>query len=156
MAKTNELQKTIVMKREEMGETWQRNWYLVDAKGHTLGRLAVQIARVLMGKHKPIYTPHVDVGDYVVVINAADVKVTGKKREQKMYYHYSGYPGGLRERTFEQMITKHPTRPIYDAVRRMLPKSTLGRRMLRKLKVYPGPDHPHEAQHPQPIEITWG
>lgn len=156
MAKTNELQKTVLMKREEMGETWQRNWYIVDAKGQTLGRLAVQIARVLMGKHKPIYTSHVDVGDYVVVINAAEVKVTGKKREQKRYYHYSGYPGGLRERTFEEMIEKHPTRPLSDAVRRMLPKSTLGRRMLKKLKIYPESEHPHTAQHPQPLDITWG
>ena len=148
---TQGMQKTIVMKKEEMGKTWERKWYLVDAQGQTLGRLASRIARVLMGKHKPIYTPHVDVGDYVVVINAARVKVTGKKREQKRYYHHSGYPGGLRERTFEEEIARHPTAPLYEAVRRMLPKSTLGRRMLKKLKVYPGPDHPHGPQKPEPL-----
>jgi len=147
------MQKTFVAKREEMGQSWQRNWYLVDAKGKTLGRLASRIAHVLMGKHKPIYTPHVDVGDYVVVINAAQVRVTGKKREQKKYYRYSGYPGGLKEQTFEELIAKHPTRPLYEAVRRMLPRSTLGRRMLKKLKIYPGPEHPHRPQNPQPLEL---
>lgn len=147
-----EMQKTPLMRKEEMGKTWKRDWYLVDAKGQTLGRLAARIARVLMGKHKPIYTPHVDVGDYVVVINAAHVKVTGKKLEQKRYYHHSGYPGGLKERTLAEMLQKHPTKPLYEAVRRMLPKSTLGRRMLKKLKVYPGPEHPHRAQNPKPLE----
>lgn len=148
------MQKTIVAKREEMGKSWHRKWYLVDAKGKTLGRLAARIAHVLMGKHKPIYTPHVDVGDYVVVINAAQIRVTGSKREQKRYYRYSGYPGGLRERTFEELIVKHPTQPLYEAVRRMLPRSTLGRRMLKKLKIYPGPEHPHGPQDPQPLELV--
>jgi len=148
------MQKTFVAKREEMGNSWQRQWYLVDAKGKTLGRLASRIAHVLMGKHKPIYTPHVDVGDYVVVINASQIRITGSKREQKKYYRYSGYPGGLKERTFEELIAKHPTQPLYEAVRRMLPRSTLGRRMLKKLKIYPGPEHPHGPQDPQPLELV--
>lgn len=147
------MQKTILAKREDMGKSWRRNWYLIDARGKTLGRLAARIARVLMGKHKPIYTPHVDVGDYVVVINAAQIRVTGKKREEKMYYHYSGYPGGLNEQTFEEVMRKHPTLPLYEAVRRMIPRTTLGRRQLKKLKIYPGPEHPHAAQNPQPLEL---
>lgn len=146
-------QKTARAKKEEMGEQWDRNWVLVDASGETLGRLASQIARILMGKHKPIYTPNVDVGDYVVVINAADVRVTGKKRKEKVYYRYTGYPGGIKERTFEELLERKPTEPIYLAVKRMMPRSTLGQRMLKKLKVYPGPEHPHEAQKPEPIEL---
>jgi large subunit ribosomal protein L13 len=147
------MQKTLFMKREEMGKSWTRDWYVVDAQGKTLGRLASQIAMRLMGKHKPIYTPHVDVGDHIVVINAEKIKVTGKKRSQKIYYRYSGYPGGLRERTFEEQITKHPTAPLNDAIRRMLPRSTLGRRMLKKLNVYAGAEHPHQAQSPKPLEL---
>jgi large subunit ribosomal protein L13 len=147
------MQKTLLAKREEMGKEWERAWYVVDARGKTLGRLASRIAHVLMGKHKPIYTPHVDVGDYVIVINAAQIHVTGAKREQKRYYRYSGYPGGLREQTFEELLKKHPTKPLYEAVRRMLPRSTLGRRMLKKLKVYPGSEHPHAAQNPRPLDL---
>ncbi len=145
--------KTVLAKREEMGRTWQRHWYLVDAQGKTLGRLAARIAHVLMGKHKPIYTPHVDVGDYVVVINAAEIRVTGRKRQQKMYYRYSGYPGGLNEQPFEEVIQRDPTRPLYEAVKRMIPRTTLGRRRLKKLKIYPGPEHPHAVQNPQPLEL---
>jgi len=147
------MQKTPLAKREDMGKEWERAWYIVDARGKTLGRLASRIAHILMGKHKPIYTPHVDVGDYVVVINAAQINVTGAKREKKLYYRYSGYPGGLKEQTFEELIRKHPTKPLYEAVRRMLPRSTLGRRMLKKLKIYPGPEHPHAAQDPKPLDL---
>ncbi len=147
------MQKTVLAKREEMGKEWNRNWYLIDAQGKTLGRLAARIAHVLRGKHKPLYTPHVDVGDYVVVINADKIRVTGKKRAEKMYYNYSGYPGGLRERTFEKLMEKHPTQPLYQAVQRMLPRTTLGRRMLKKFKVYAGPEHPHAVQNPQPLEL---
>lgn len=147
------MQKTVLAKREEMGREWDHNWYLIDAQGKTLGRLAARIAHVLMGKHKPLYTPHVDVGDYVVVINADKIHVTGKKRAQKMYYNYSSYPGGLAERTFEELMEKHPAQPLYRAVQRMMPRTTLGRRMLKKLKVYAGPDHPHAVQNPQPLEL---
>jgi len=147
------MQKTVLAKREELGKEWNRHWYIVDAQGKTLGRLAARIAHVLMGKHKPLYTPHVDVGDYIVVINAEKVKVTGKKRMEKMYYNYSGYPGGLAERNFEKVMEKHPTLPLYQAVQRMLPRTTLGRRMLRKLKVYAGAEHPHTVQNPQPLEL---
>lgn len=146
-------QRTYVAKKEEMGQDWDRSWWIVDARGRTLGRMAARIARVLMGKHKPQYTPHVDVGDYVVVVNAAEIQVTGKKREDKMYHNYSGYPGGLRTRPFSEVIEKNPTEPIYEAVRRMLPKSKLGDRMLKKLRVYAEGDHPHEQQHPQPLEL---
>jgi large subunit ribosomal protein L13 len=147
------MQKTLLAKREEMGKEWERAWYVVDARGKTLGRLASRIAHVLMGKHKPIYTPHVDVGDYVIVINASQIHMTGAKREKKRYYRYSGYPGGIKEQTFEELIEKHPTKPLYEAVRRMLPRSTLGRRMLKKLKIYPGPEHPHAAQNPRPLDL---
>lgn len=147
------MQKTLLMKREEMGQEWQRDWYVVDAKGKTLGRLASQIAMRLMGKHKPNYTPNVDVGDYIIVINAEKIKVTGKKRAQKIYYQYSGYPGGLRERTFEDEMTRHPTAPLQAAVRGMIKDGILGRRMLRKLFVYAGDEHPHQAQNPKPLEL---
>lgn len=147
------MQKTVLAKREEMGKEWNRNWYLIDAQGKTLGRLAARIAHVLMGKHKSLYTPHVDVGDYVVVINADKIHVTGEKRAEKMYYNYSSYPGGLTERTFEKLMEKHPAQPLYQAVQRMMPRTTLGRRMLKKLKVYAGPDHPHAVQNPQPLEL---
>lgn len=146
-------QKTFVVKFHDRGTSWKRDWYLIDAQGKTLGRLAAQISRILQGKHKPIYTPHVDVGDYLVVINAAQIRVTGKKAEQKQYYHYSGYPGGLRARPFNEYIKAHPTGPLYEAVRNMLPKTTLGRRMLKKLMLYAGSDHPHQAQNPQPLEL---
>jgi large subunit ribosomal protein L13 len=146
-------QKTTLMKRETEGTAWNHDWYLVDATDQTLGRLAVRIARVLMGKHKPTYTPHVDVGDYVIVINAGRVRVTGKKLQQKIYYHYSGYPGGLSEKKLEHLLAQRPTRPIEEAVRTMLPKSVLGRRMFKKLKVYAGADHPHQRQNPKPLEF---
>ena len=124
----------------------KREWWLVDAADETLGRVSSQIAKLLMGKHKPIYAPHIDAGDYVVVINAAKVKVTGKKAEQKIYYRHSGYPGGLKSPTFKEIFGTHPTRVIEHAVRGMLPKNRLGRAMFKKLKVYPGSEHPHQAQ----------
>jgi large subunit ribosomal protein L13 len=124
----------------------KREWHIVDAKGQTLGRLASQVAKLLMGKHKPIYSPHLDTGDYVIVLNAAKVKLSGKKAEQKLYYRHSGYPGGLRSLTFQELLSKHPTRVVEIAVKGMLPKNRLGSAMFRKLKVYPGSDHPHHAQ----------
>ncbi|HEY0409710.1 MAG TPA: 50S ribosomal protein L13, partial [Candidatus Dormibacteraeota bacterium] len=126
-------------------------WYVVDAKGQTLGRLAVNIARVLRGKHRPQYTPHMLTGDHVIVLNARDIVVTGRKRTQKTYDRYSGYPGGRRVRTFEQTIERHPTHPITHAVRGMLQHNTLGADQLRRLRVYAGGEHKHEAQQPQPI-----
>jgi large subunit ribosomal protein L13 len=131
----------------------ERKWYLVDAEGKTLGRLASQIAKILRGKHKPAYTPHIDVGDFVVVINAEKVRVTGTKEVDKIYYRHSGYPGGLKATRFRDMIAKHPTRPIELAVRRMLPQGPLGRQQFRKLKVYAGPHHPHAAQRPERLEL---
>lgn len=147
------MQKTFMAKREEVGKSWQRDWYIVDAQGKALGRLAAGIAKILQGKHKPIYTPHVEVGDYVIVTNAAKVRVTGEKLEQKRYFRYSGYPGGLRETTLGQVLKEKPTFPLSEAVRKMLPKSKLGRRMFKRLKVYPGPKHPHQAQNPKPLEL---
>jgi len=143
------VQKTRMFKKEEI----EKKWYVVDAKGKTLGRLASRIAHVLMGKHKPEYTPHVDTGDYVIVVNADKVVLTGKKLDQKLYYRHSGYPGGLKIISARQMLQKHPERVIYLAVKRMLPKTALGRKMLKKLKVYASPDHPHSAQTPEPLEI---
>jgi len=142
-------QKTWVAKPKEV----EGRWWLVDAKGKVLGRLASQIAKILMGKHKPEYTPHVDTGDYVVVINADKVVLTGKKWKEKIYYWHTGWPGGLRQMTAEEMLKKHPERLIYLAVKRMLPKNKLGRKMLKKLKVYAGDSHPHQAQKPQPLEL---
>jgi large subunit ribosomal protein L13 len=133
--------------------TRERNWLVVDATGKTLGRLATQIADALRGKRKPDYTPHIDVGDFVVVVNAEKVSVTGKKREEKLYYRHSGYPGGLRSRTLEQMLAHRPEEVVRRAVKGMLPRTRLGRAQLRKLKVYAGPDHPHTAQKAQPFEI---
>jgi large subunit ribosomal protein L13 len=141
------VEKTYVTKREDV----EREWYVVDASGQTLGRLATLVARVLRGKHKPIYSPSVDTGDYVIVVNAERIHVTGRKLDKKMYYRYSGYPGGLKEITLRNLLQKHPTRVIEHAVRGMLPKNRLGRRMFRKLKVYAGPDHPHAAQRPKPL-----
>ena len=131
----------------------EREWYVVDATGQTLGRLATQVAYVLRGKHKPVYSPAVDAGDYVIVVNAEKIHVTGRKLDQKIYYRYSGYPGGLKEITLRNLLHKRPTRVIRHAVRGMLPKNRLGRRMFRKLKVYAGPDHPHAAQQPKPLEL---
>jgi large subunit ribosomal protein L13 len=131
----------------------ERNWLLVDATGQTLGRLATQIADALRGKRKPIYTPHVDTGDFVVVVNAEKITVTGKKREDKLYYRHSGYPGGLRSRTFAEMQERRPEEIIRLAVKGMLPRNRLARKQLTKLKIYAGPEHPHAAQQPQPMEI---
>ena len=139
--------KTWVARKEDVANgNIERNWWVVDAEGETLGRLATRIATVLRGRHKAIYTPHVDVGDFVVVVNAEKVHVTGKKRETKKYYNYSGYPGGLRARTFEDLVESNPTRILEHAVRGMLPKNRLARRQITKLKVYAGPAHPHAAQ----------
>ena len=134
-------------------ETREREWLLVDATGKTLGRLATQLADALRGKRKPEYTPHCDVGDFVIVVNAEKISVTGKKREDKRYYRYSGYPGGLRSRTLEEMLDRRPEEVIRLAVKGMLPRNRLARAQLRKLKVYAGPDHPHAAQQPKQMEI---
>lgn len=131
----------------------KRDWYVVDASGKTLGRLASELAHRLRGKHKPEYTPHVDTGDYIVVINADKVAVTGKKSRDKMYYRHTGYPGGIREANFETLQATRPERVIELAVKGMMPRNPLGRDMLRKLKVYAGTEHPHTAQQPQSLEI---
>ena len=128
-----------------------RDWYVVDAEGKTLGRLATQIADTLRGKGKPEYTPHVDTGDFVVVVNAEKIAVTGKKLDQKIYYRHSGYPGGLRERTLRVQLDRFPTEVLRKAVRGMLPRNKLGRQQLTKLKIYTGPEHPHGAQEPKPF-----
>ena len=132
----------------------QRDWYVVDAEGQTLGRLATRIADTLRGKGKPIYTPHVDTGDFVVVVNAEKVAVTGTKLRDKRYWRHSGYPGGIRSRTLGEQLARQPEEVIRRAVRGMLPKNKLGRAQLRKLKVYAGPEHPHEAQNPAPLRLT--
>ena len=129
----------------------EQRWYLVDAEGQTLGRLATRIADTLRGKRKAVYTPHIDTGDFVVVVNAEKIAVTGNKRSDKLYYRHSGYPGGLRERTFAEEIERRPTEVLRKAVKGMLPRNRLARRQLTKLKVYAGPDHPHEAQNPNPL-----
>lgn len=134
--------------------TIERKWYVVDAEGQTLGRLASQVASVLRGKNKPTYTPHIDTGDYVIVVNAAKIKVTGKKLEQKVYRSYSGYVGGLKETTLKEKLAKNPESVVYDAVKGMMPKGPLGRDMLKKLYVYAGPDHKQQAQQPVELEIT--
>jgi large subunit ribosomal protein L13 len=129
----------------------QRDWYVVDAEGQTLGRLATRIADALRGKRKPEYTPHIDTGDFVIVVNAEKIRVTGDKLHQKVYYRHSGYPGGIRSRTLEEMLARRPEEVIRKAVKGMLPRNRLGRAQLRKLKVYAGPDHPHAAQNPKPL-----
>jgi large subunit ribosomal protein L13 len=131
----------------------ERNWLVVDATGQTLGRLATQIADALRGKRKPEYTPHIDTGDFVVVINADKIVVTGDKRTDKKYYRHSGYPGGLKVRTFDEMMAKRPEEIIRIAVKGMMPRNRLARKQITKLKVYVGPEHPHQAQKPQPMEI---
>jgi len=141
--------KTYLQKKEDA----QREWYVVDATDQVLGRLATRIATVLRGKHKPTYTPHVDGGDFVIVVNAAKIRVTGNKASQKQYYRHSGYPGGLKSTTFEKLMQTHPERAITLAVKGMLPRSSLGRQQLRKLKVYPGPEHPHQAQQPKEFPL---
>lgn len=131
-----------------------RRWHLIDATDQPLGRMAARLAKVLQGKHKPEYTPHIDMGDFVVVINAEKVKLTGKKAESKTYPYYTGWRGGLKERTYAELIETDPGRVIQYAVKRMLPKSKLGRSMLGKLKVHAGPEHPHTAQQPQPLDLA--
>ncbi len=131
----------------------ERKWYVVDAEGKHLGRLATEIVRVLRGKNKPQYTPHVDVGDFVVVINADRVAVTGRKAEQRVYRRHSGYPGGMKETSYEQMLARKPTEVLRKAVYGMMPKSRLARKQFKKLKIYAGPEHPHAAQDPQTLEV---
>ena len=143
------MRKTYSAKPEEI----ERTWYVVDAEGKTLGRLATEIAKILRGKHKPIYTPHVDTGDYVIVVNADKVRVTGNRLDQKIYYRHSGYIGGLKAVPLRRMLETHPERVIEHAVKGMLPKNRLGRKMYKKLKVYASPDHPHQAQKPQPLDL---
>src|SRR3954454_18835460 len=132
----------------------ERAWYVVDAEGKTLGRLATQIAGVLRGKGKPAYTPHVDTGDFVVVVNAEKIRVTGNKLDQKIYYRHSGYPGGLRERTLREQLDRRPEEVLRKAVKGMLPKNKLASAQLRKLKIYAGPNHPHEAQTPKKMQVA--
>jgi len=141
--------KTYQAKKEEI----DHKWYLVNAEGKVLGRLSTELAKILKGKNKPIYTPHVDTGDFVVVVNAGKVTLTGKKLKDKIYYHHTGYPGGIKEMSAEKLLAKKPTEMIRMAVRGMLPKNSLGRQMLRKLKIYAGPSHPHEAQQPVSLEL---
>ena len=135
------------------GETIERKWYVVDANGMVLGRLASQVASILRGKHKPIYTPHVDTGDYVIIINADKVVLTGKKLDQKKYYHHSGYVGGLKEISYRNLLQKKADFAVYEAVRLMLPKGPLGRQMLKKLRVYAGPEHNNAAQKPETLVL---
>ena len=141
--------KTVSMRAQDV----QRSWHVVDAENRTLGRLASAVAHRLRGKHKPEYTPHVDTGDYIIVVNAAKVRVTGNKETGKIYHRHSGYPGGIKSTTLAKMRQTHPERIVEKAVKGMLPRNSLGRAMFRKLKVYAGPEHPHAAQQPQPIEI---
>jgi large subunit ribosomal protein L13 len=141
--------KTYAVKAGEI----ERNWYVVDAQGKTLGRLATGIAGILLGKHKPMFSTHLDTGDYVIVINAEKVQVTGKKANTKIYYRYTGYLGGLKGVVLSKLLEKHPDRVLTHAVRGMLPKNRLGRAMAKKLKVYAGPQHPHAAQKPEPLEL---
>jgi large subunit ribosomal protein L13 len=147
--KNNRMHRTYVAKPGEV----ERMWYVVDAADQTLGRLATRIATILRGKHKPEYTPHEDVGDFVVIVNADKVRVTGRKLDQKMYYRHTGYPGGIREISLRRQLEEHPERVIYRAVKGMLPRGPLGRSQLKKLKIYAGAQHPHEAQQPQALEL---
>ena len=135
--------------------TIERQWYVVDATGHTLGRLASEIASILRGKNKPTFTPHIATGDYVVVVNADKIKVTGKKMDQKIYYNYSGYVGGLKETTLKEKLAKKPEDVLYLAIKGMLPKGPLGRQMIKKLHVYAGPEHEQAAQQPKELEIKY-
>jgi len=141
--------KTVSIREQDV----ERDWYVVDAQGKTLGRLATHVATVLRGKHKAIFTPHVDCGDYVVIVNAEKIHVTGRKMTQKKYYRYSGYPGGLREITLRDQLQKFPERVIQSAVRGMLPKNRLGREIVKKLKIYASSTHPHESQKPKQMEL---
>jgi large subunit ribosomal protein L13 len=141
--------KTHVVKTSDI----EREWFVVDAEGQTLGRLASNIARILRGKHKAIFSPHLDVGDYVIVVNAEKIAVTGRKMDQKMYYRHTGYPGGIKSINLREQLVRHPTFAVKAAVKGMLPKGRLGRRIFKKLKVYAGPDHPHQAQSPKALEF---
>ena len=141
--------KTVSVRREDA----QHEWYVVDAAGKTLGRLASEVARRLRGKHKPSYTPHVDTGDYIVVVNAEQVRVTGQKETDKIYYRHTGYPGGIRATPLNKLRARHPERILANAVKGMMPRNPLGRAMFKKLKVYAGPSHPHAAQQPQRLDI---
>ena len=141
--------KTYVVKPKEL----VRDWYVVDAEGKILGRLASEIAKILKGKHKPIYTPHCDTGDHVIVVNAGKVQITGNKLTQKLYYRHSMYPGGFKTIALSDQLEQHPTRVLEAAVRGMLPKNRLGRAMLKKLKLYAAPTHPHQAQNPKPLDL---
>ena len=141
--------KTFQAKKEEV----EHQWYVVNAEGKILGRLATELAKILRGKNKPTFTPHVDTGDFVIVVNAKKVVLTGKKMKDKTYYHHTGYPGGIREIKAEKLLAQKPTEMLRIAVKGMLPKTSLGRQMLLKLKIYPGPDHPHEAQKPVSLGI---
>lgn len=141
--------KTFVLRQEDI----QREWFLVDAEGQTLGRLASLIARVLRGKHKPTYTPYLDMGDFVIVINADKIQVTGRKMDQKMYYRHSGYMGGLKDRNLREQFERHPEDVIKLAVKGMLPRNRLSRQIIKKLKIYAGPEHPHQAQQPRVMEL---
>ncbi|HHV83425.1 MAG TPA: 50S ribosomal protein L13 [Tepidanaerobacter syntrophicus] len=140
---------TFMAKKEEV----KRDWYVIDAAGKPLGRIAAQVVTILRGKHKPIYTPHVDTGDYVVIVNADKVILTGKKMENKVYYHHTNYPGGIKSESFESLINRAPEQVLYKAVWGMLPHNTLGRKMIKKLKIYSGDKHPHEAQQPKALNI---
>jgi large subunit ribosomal protein L13 len=142
--------RTLYVKETEI----ERKWHLIDADGVTLGRLATKVATLLRGKHKPYFTPHQELGDYVVIVNAERVNVTGRKRQQKMYYKHSGYPGSLRTESFATMIKRKPEHVVEHAIRGMLPKNRLGRKLFKNVKVYAGPSHPHQAQQPEKLEIT--
>jgi large subunit ribosomal protein L13 len=141
--------KTYQAKKEEL----EYQWYLVNAEGKVLGRLAAELVKILKGKNKPTYTPHLDTGDFVIVVNAEKVALTGKKMKDKIYYHHTGYPGGIKETNAEKLLAKKPTEMIRIAVKGMLPKNSLGRQMIRKLKIYAGPNHPHEAQKPVTLNL---
>ncbi len=145
------MKKTFQLTAEEAKA--QREWWVVDASGKTLGRLASEIAKILRGKHKPTFTPHVDCGDFVIVVNADKFAVTGNKLDNVRYYRHSRYPGGLKSRTMREMLQKHPERIIYEAVRGMMPKTRLGRAQMKKLRIYAGSDHPHQAQKPKKLEL---
>lgn len=146
---------TVSVRKEqyEKGGDLTRNWFFVDAEGKTLGRLSTEVAKVLQGKHKPIYTAHVDTGDFVIVINAEKIKVTGKKLTDKIYYHHTGYPGGIKSISAEALLQKNPTMLVENAVKGMMPKNKLSRQAINKLKVYVGSEHPHQNHNPQPLEI---
>ena len=135
------------------GETAEHNWYVVDAENMILGRLSSQVAAILRGKHKPTFTPHVDTGDHVIIVNAAKVRMTGNKLDQKLYRHHTGYPGGLREIPYRTLLAEKPEFAVYESIRRMMPKGPLGRKMLKKLRIYAGPTHNHEAQQPEVLVL---